>query len=891
MRCGCKKSLPIQRQTRRTAGSWSAAAVGLALVYFHPAASMAQQQPLYITGDAAVTGFSGALPPIQIAPGVDPNTLTFIDPNGPSLRVIDLHAMGGPAAAQLVGAPKPFTVPAAQIGQVFGVTLDDSAPPDIFAAATSAYGLAIVAPGTGGQPQHIQAGAPNATFMPGLWGPQGGPGSIWKINTASGQASLLANVTFNGRPNSGAALGALAYDPGSKSLYASDRETGLIYQFDLSGNQRKTYDHGVTGRDAQGLPPVAWTASPGIDVTSPQFDSTQPGTWNYAPAERLIFGLAVYQNRLYYAVADGLQIWSVGLNSDGSFGTDAVIELAVPASAGPTEISKITFDEQGRMFLAERPAVTGAFDFEALAVPSIGRVLRYALIGTTGSGQRLWQQSPDEFAIGFPAQYRNDNGGVAIGYSYDANGNLNPGSCGGFMWSTGEDLRDSSDVVLAAQLSQSGEVNVTGLQGNGTWLAEPANAPPLQSYFVDYADEYPDPAARGHMGDIAIARQCAPRPATVAPPPPLPTGFTPGPPGAPPACVHGHCPPPPKPSCPPNQSCGCMPWQICGPGGHPVCPPNQVIRRSDNTCVPSCERPNVLINGQCCTVGALAAGGACSNSSCPAGQTAVGASNFCCSSSQVYKGQNGAAACCSGAVVNGKCQPPITIPKPTPLCGIGYVSTGNSCCLKSQMTSNGTCCPQGSAPNKTECVPIIKIPIGKSCCPSGQIPSASGACCPAANLSSLGVCCSSAITSKNRSTCPIPIQKPVPACSAGYAKMPDGSCCLNRDVGRDGKTCVGGTPGLTPAPVTPLVPLVPILPPCPGNQIRDSRGECAPPPSTNHPACPAGEVRARDGNCVPGKATTPPRALVPVKPARPVLPSKPPPAPRFRAPAGGRGFR
>ena len=102
----------------------------------------------------------------------------------------------------------------------------------------------------------------------------------------------------------------------------------------------------------------------------------KPATWNYAAPERRIFGLAVHQSRLYYAVADSLQIWSVGLQPDGTFGNDAVIELAVPPSTGPTEISKITFDEQGRMFLAERPAPTGAFDFEALAVPEFGRVRR-----------------------------------------------------------------------------------------------------------------------------------------------------------------------------------------------------------------------------------------------------------------------------------------------------------------------------------------------------------------------------------------------------------------------------------------------------------------------------------------------------------------------------------
>jgi len=107
MRWGSKGTVRTPRLIGSKAGLWPAAAFGL-LVCFEPAVLMAQQSPLYVTGDAAVTGFSGALPPIQIAPGVDPNTLTFIDPNGPSLRVVDLHAMGGPAAAQLVGAPKPF---------------------------------------------------------------------------------------------------------------------------------------------------------------------------------------------------------------------------------------------------------------------------------------------------------------------------------------------------------------------------------------------------------------------------------------------------------------------------------------------------------------------------------------------------------------------------------------------------------------------------------------------------------------------------------------------------------------------------------------------------------------------------------------------------------------
>ncbi len=136
----------------RRARAVFAAAVALALLAFSSALSKARQSPVALIApdEAAVTGFSGAPPPPQIAPGDDPAALTFIDENGPALRIVDLRRMGGPAAAQLVGAPKPFTVPASKIGQVFGVALDDATPPDIYVAASSAYGLPIVAPGPDG---------------------------------------------------------------------------------------------------------------------------------------------------------------------------------------------------------------------------------------------------------------------------------------------------------------------------------------------------------------------------------------------------------------------------------------------------------------------------------------------------------------------------------------------------------------------------------------------------------------------------------------------------------------------------------------------------------------------------------------------------------------------
>ncbi len=133
---------------------------------------------------------------------------------------------------------------------------------------------------------------------------------------------------------------------------------------------------------------------------------------------------------------------------------------------------------------------------------------------------------------------------------------------------------------------------------------------------------------------------------------------------------------PPAPGTPPGAppTFSCKPWQICGPGG-PVCAPNQVWRRESKSCVPKCARSEVLLGGQCCPVNAIAVNAACSNSSCPAGQTVVAPSNFCCPNNQVYANSAGQAACCAGPLVNGQCQPSTSTPPIfSPNCPAGYVA-------------------------------------------------------------------------------------------------------------------------------------------------------------------------------------------------------------------------
>jgi hypothetical protein len=848
-----KRGSSFARFARRAAAFGAGLALALAA-----AAAEAQTAPsgVIAPGEAAVAGFSGALRPIAVAPGEDPDAETFIDLNGPSLRVVDLRRMGGPPEAQLVGASKPFTVRAASIGQAFGVALDDAQPPNLYAAATSAYGLPIVANGPDGRPRHVRVGERGAAFMPGLWGPGGGPGSIWKIDGATGAVSLFANVTTNGRVNSGPALGGLAYDPETKSLFVADRESGLIHRFGLDGVETAVYDHGVVGAAAIGLKPTPASAAAGLDVRDPAFDSARPEIWGYAAPERRVFGLAAHRRRLYYAVADGLAIWSVGLNADGSFAADATIEVAAPPAAGPSEIAEIAFDDQGRMYLAERPAATGAFDFEALSVPSIGRLLRYAVIGATSDGRRIWQPPPDEYAVGFPENFRNDNGGVAIGDGHTADGSLNLYSCDGFVWTSGEQLRNATDPRIAAELGQKDALAIDGLQGTPAWRVRRGDEPPRISYFVDYADAPPDFSARGHMGAIAIARACVggavPAPATpgaghAAPATPAPSASpAPVPPTAspPPAPLR----PPSSPGTPPNgRACQA---RVCGPTGEPVCARNQVWRDATKQCAPSCEQGEVLIAGRCCAVNVVAGGG-CVNGGAPGGQcgvgqTPIGPNNQCCANDRVYVDPAGAQACCPNAVVGGQC----ASPPPSSACASGYVPASGGCCLASQATATGVCCPSGQAPSadKATCQTWTRIPKGGQCCASGYVPSGAGQCCASANLTSTGECCSQPVDPNDRRACPgKSAEERKGRCKPGEVESPAGAC----------------------AP-----------PPCPTGETRNVDGRCV---SAAPQPCPPGESRDVDGRCVtaepPPLAPNAPPIPAPAIPAKPAAPIESPPAP------------
>jgi uncharacterized repeat protein (TIGR01451 family) len=477
--------------------------------------------PIVALGDGVVTGFSGVVRPDLRRPlpaGRTAADLTFINPEGPSARIVDLGNPGHVWDGRHWSAPMRRDILAKETGQVFGVALDDQPEPAIYLAATSAFGLHIVRRTAGGAMERLRTGAPRAQWQDGQFGLglQGGPGSIYRVDGRTGAVSLFANVLLDGVPNPGPALGGLAYDPANRQLFVSDLYTGMVHRFStLDGAEAgPPFDHGVTGRAAVNAPPVPFDPSRRLVITNAAFDTTNPETWGYAPPDRRVWGLALHGGRLYYSVrngapSEGPQIWSVGLQQNGDFAADPRWELDVPAQPGPYAVSDIAFSQRGAMILAQRAPVSGSYNYAAFTKPGEPRVLRFwqespddpATPGT-------WVPEPEEYAVGYARPYRKANGGVALGSGYDRNGRLVSGACEVALWTTGQDLRN--DPALERQLRPGGPLVVHGLQGSPAAPVRTFNEPPAVSYFVDYDGRFDGPAVSGHVGGVRIRTASCP---------------------------------------------------------------------------------------------------------------------------------------------------------------------------------------------------------------------------------------------------------------------------------------------------------------------------------------------------------------------------------------------
>ena len=433
-------------------------------------AGSAQAQEGLQPGEGYLTRFSGTK---------TNGDAIVIDTGGTVGSVIDLRNPAQPPRGHhWLNEPQAYPVTAAEVGQVFGIAIDGADQPNIYLTATSAFGL--------------HRTADNAGWMAGMWGQNAGPATVWKLDGADDLSpSVFANITLDGRENTGAALGNIAYDKWNGQLYVSDLETGMIHRLSLDGEDLGHFDHGTEGRarfvdgltgEELSLPEVAFDPNSAAQIKDCKEGSfaASPECWNFADFRRRVWGLGVRQDaeteevRLYYAVwssqALGSKdfasagedektnaVWSVAIADDGSFDTtSARREVFLPdffsdpddiARAGKSNpVSDIAFPdciEQNVMLVAERSVRNLGLDtIEPFATPHESRVLRYELdeYGT-------WQPQ-GRYDVGFydrknehePYIRANSSGGVDFGYGYGAAWKIDIEKPDEFVWMTGDSI-------------------------------------------------------------------------------------------------------------------------------------------------------------------------------------------------------------------------------------------------------------------------------------------------------------------------------------------------------------------------------------------------------------------------------------------------------------------
>ena len=187
-----RKMMPRRRHAV-IASPWRLCRLAAITLSFVLLQSTALAQGVLGPGDAVITGFSGskaaAVPTTPSAdPSADPLDTLTIDLEGPSAKIVRIGVPGAPPQGQLIAAPSTLRVLAKDVGQVFPITLDGEAIPNIYLGQTAAFGLQIVGPDN----NRLRKGQAGARWMPGQFGAAGSPGGIYKVDGRTGAGSSWA---------------------------------------------------------------------------------------------------------------------------------------------------------------------------------------------------------------------------------------------------------------------------------------------------------------------------------------------------------------------------------------------------------------------------------------------------------------------------------------------------------------------------------------------------------------------------------------------------------------------------------------------------------------------------------------------------------------------------
>ena len=143
-------------------------------------------------------------------------------------------------------------------------------------------------------------------------------------------------------------------------------------------------------------------------------------------------------------------------------------------------------------------------------MPATGRVLRYALIEIMPNGRRFGSNSRTNTPSASRATSRT---AMAASPSVTITTAMARSCPDRAAFYVDDRRRFASPGGWRARRAARplGALDVNGLQGNGTWRIRRDNEPPLESYFIDYADEYDDPAERGHRATSRSSGCARPR--------------------------------------------------------------------------------------------------------------------------------------------------------------------------------------------------------------------------------------------------------------------------------------------------------------------------------------------------------------------------------------------
>src|SRR5436309_7926053 len=181
MRASISLAVSIVAASIRHSSLPRAILITIGFLAFDPA--IAQQRGMQ-PGEGFLTRFSG----VTTTPNPAAQRPTAsINVNGVVGSIVDLRAPAfPPVGLHWMTEPQRNPVTAREVGQVFGVVLDDASPPNIYLSATSAFGL------------HLVPGKPE--WMPGLWGAGGGPGTIYRLDASNNyRPRVFANIALNNR--------------------------------------------------------------------------------------------------------------------------------------------------------------------------------------------------------------------------------------------------------------------------------------------------------------------------------------------------------------------------------------------------------------------------------------------------------------------------------------------------------------------------------------------------------------------------------------------------------------------------------------------------------------------------------------------------------------------